>query len=451
MLQESAHPLTLSNGAVQQYFLPLTPHLRQVAVLRETCTVLIWPYGLPPPAQAWEPLPNYLTSLHSVVRESGGVVDDNARFLAAGKWLFFSVDWKPAAERPVSALHVRTALLQLIVLLARVWGAVCLKNCVTRWWKRRAAGGVSEEEKTVLRAGLVTRLEMLTHLQITKQQAMTVAKIARNDWPDAWPALFPDLLSTVRATEGTARTHALLFLYAAVKEISAKARAHACATRVSLSIIPGIPGSGCSCEPLDSLVWGLTGPGGEAGGRSWALRDGTFRKPRRRCFRFYSSSGHSPRPRPRMRTRPRQHTCRCSRSRCCVSSRVSASRGSTAPRTWRPCCRCCAATSPAPPLRRSRAPVRCRRVLMLLPRQAVLARLDGRAAALAAAEAQGSQECRALEIKSLNKARAGPAALHVPARRARAMAAVGNGGGRWWQEQALTAGRALGACSGWCR
>ena len=57
---------------------------------------------------------------------------------------------------------------------------------------------------------------------MAKQLALTVAKVARTDWPEQWPNLFPDLLNTIRSSEGLARRHALAFLYAVVKEISAK-------------------------------------------------------------------------------------------------------------------------------------------------------------------------------------------------------------------------------------
>eukprot|EP00961_Rhodomonas_salina_P127620 1720841-Rhodomonas_salina.4 len=71
--------------------------------------------------QSWEPLHNFPTALHTVVRDVN--VDENVRQLAA----------------------------------------ICLKNCVIRWWKRRPSGGVGDEDKARLRVALLSGMEVLSN------------------------------------------------------------------------------------------------------------------------------------------------------------------------------------------------------------------------------------------------------------------------------------------------
>ena len=75
--------------------------------------------------------------------------------------------------------------------------AVCLKNCVTRWWRKRLNGGLVDEEKSSLRASLLSSVGE-PHVPIAKQVALTIAKIARNDWPEQWPDLLPSLMTSIQ-------------------------------------------------------------------------------------------------------------------------------------------------------------------------------------------------------------------------------------------------------------
>lgn len=61
------------------------------------------------------------------------------------------------------------------------WLAVmCFKNGVDRYWRRNAPRGISDEEKSELRDGLLTR-NILTEPvpQIATQVAVLISKIAR--------------------------------------------------------------------------------------------------------------------------------------------------------------------------------------------------------------------------------------------------------------------------------
>ena len=52
--------------------------------------------------------------------------------------------------------------------------------------------------------------------------SVIVAKIARTDWPDEWPAFFPQLLQAVQEGNGLTRIRALMFMHASIKELSAR-------------------------------------------------------------------------------------------------------------------------------------------------------------------------------------------------------------------------------------
>uniref|UniRef100_A0AAQ6ANM2 Importin-11 n=1 Tax=Amphiprion ocellaris TaxID=80972 RepID=A0AAQ6ANM2_AMPOC len=77
------------------------------------------------------------------------------------------------------------------------WLAVLyFKNGIDRYWRRVAPHALSEEEKTSLRAGLITNFNEPVN-QIATQIAVLIAKVARLDCPRQWPELIPILLEAL--------------------------------------------------------------------------------------------------------------------------------------------------------------------------------------------------------------------------------------------------------------
>jgi len=108
--------------------------------------------------------------------------------------------------------------------------AVQLKNLVARHWARdrmargsTAARTFSPEERMHLRAKFMG-LSALRNAKLAVQVALIFAKVARHDYPDAWPSLFDDLLAKLHAHEGdvrlTSRTY--LVLHHVLKELASK-------------------------------------------------------------------------------------------------------------------------------------------------------------------------------------------------------------------------------------
>lgn len=62
------------------------------------------------------------------------------------------------------------------------------------------------------------------HPQIAVQLAVTLAKIARSDFPTAWPNLFHDLLALLHAPSATPRTSRRVYntLHVVLKELASK-------------------------------------------------------------------------------------------------------------------------------------------------------------------------------------------------------------------------------------
>jgi hypothetical protein len=105
---------------------------------------------------------------------------------------------------------------------SRVLAAVNLKNCLSKFWRRQlGAGGLTDEDKARLREQFISNLNIAND-KIAKQLSVVVAKIARSEWPDDWPALLPRLLQAVQTSDGLPRMRALMFLHCTIKELSAR-------------------------------------------------------------------------------------------------------------------------------------------------------------------------------------------------------------------------------------
>ncbi|MEQ2196590.1 Importin-11, partial [Xenoophorus captivus] len=102
------------------------------------------------------------------------------------------------------------------------WLAVLyFKNGIDRYWRRVAPHALSEEEKTSLRAGLITNFNEPIN-QIATQIAVLIAKVARLDCPRQWPELIPILLESVKSHDGLLQHRALLTFYHVTKTLASK-------------------------------------------------------------------------------------------------------------------------------------------------------------------------------------------------------------------------------------
>ncbi|XP_025059810.1 importin-11 isoform X6 [Alligator sinensis] len=102
------------------------------------------------------------------------------------------------------------------------WLAVLyFKNGIDRYWRRVAPHALSEEEKSSLRAGLITNFNEPVN-QIATQISVLIAKVARLDCPRQWPELIPTLLESVKVQDDLRQHRALLTFYHVTKTLASK-------------------------------------------------------------------------------------------------------------------------------------------------------------------------------------------------------------------------------------
>ncbi|NWV89006.1 IPO11 protein, partial [Machaerirhynchus nigripectus] len=102
------------------------------------------------------------------------------------------------------------------------WLAVLyFKNGIDRYWRRVAPHALSEEEKTSLRAGLITNFNEPVN-QIATQISVLIAKVARVDCPRQWPELIPTLVESVKVQDDLQQHRALLTFYHVTKTLASK-------------------------------------------------------------------------------------------------------------------------------------------------------------------------------------------------------------------------------------
>ncbi|XP_032260245.1 importin-11 isoform X2 [Phoca vitulina] len=102
------------------------------------------------------------------------------------------------------------------------WLAVLyFKNGIDRYWRRVAPHALSEEEKSTLRAGLITNFNEPVN-QIATQIAVLIAKVARLDCPRQWPELIPTLIESVKVQDDLRQHRALLTFYHVTKTLASK-------------------------------------------------------------------------------------------------------------------------------------------------------------------------------------------------------------------------------------
>ncbi|XP_064413859.1 importin-11 isoform X2 [Latimeria chalumnae] len=102
------------------------------------------------------------------------------------------------------------------------WLAVLyFKNGIDRYWRRLSPNSLSEEEKSMLRAGLITNFNEPVN-QIATQISVLIAKVARLDCPRQWPELIPTLLESVKVQDDLRQHRALLTFYHVTKALASK-------------------------------------------------------------------------------------------------------------------------------------------------------------------------------------------------------------------------------------
>uniref|UniRef100_A0A8C5XGF8 Importin-11 n=1 Tax=Microcebus murinus TaxID=30608 RepID=A0A8C5XGF8_MICMU len=102
------------------------------------------------------------------------------------------------------------------------WLAILyFKNGIDRYWRRVAPHALSEEEKTTLRARLITNFNEPIN-QIATQIAVLIAKVARLDCPRQWPELIPTLIESVKVQDDLRQHRALLTFYHVTKTLASK-------------------------------------------------------------------------------------------------------------------------------------------------------------------------------------------------------------------------------------
>lgn len=104
---------------------------------------------------------------------------------------------------------------------ARWLAAVPFKNCCNKYWRARLPGSLGEEEKAHLRQKLLS-LVAQDDSQIAVQVAVVFAKVARFDYPRAWPSLFADLLGVLQGGSTLAQRRVYLALHHILKELASK-------------------------------------------------------------------------------------------------------------------------------------------------------------------------------------------------------------------------------------
>lgn len=107
----------------------------------------------------------------------------------------------------------------------RLLASISLKNIVgSRWISRRAnMQTVNESEKQLLRSFSIQYYGE-SDKRISLQLAILASKIARHDWPNSWPDLFPELLQIIHANQSNLpnQKQALIITYEIIRELHEK-------------------------------------------------------------------------------------------------------------------------------------------------------------------------------------------------------------------------------------
>ncbi|KAF0690107.1 Aste57867_18501 [Aphanomyces stellatus] len=105
----------------------------------------------------------------------------------------------------------------------RLMAALSLKNTVFASWTTRGSRQfiISDEEKTQVRAQLLAHMDE-SNSAVATQLAVTIARIARSDFPKDWPDLFGVLRDVIQQGSLLQQTRALRVLKSVVKELASR-------------------------------------------------------------------------------------------------------------------------------------------------------------------------------------------------------------------------------------
>ncbi|QPG75462.1 hypothetical protein FOA43_002817 [Brettanomyces nanus] len=110
------------------------------------------------------------------------------------------------------------------------WLAViCLKNGVDKYWRSTRIHAICKEEKQEIRKNLFNQLDE-SNSQLTIQNAHTIARICRHDFPAAWPTVFDEMAdimessSQISETLGIMRMNNLLIIMNQILKVLASVR-----------------------------------------------------------------------------------------------------------------------------------------------------------------------------------------------------------------------------------
>lgn len=96
---------------------------------------------------------------------------------------------------------LKAATAQELLPDTRLLGAILLKNGIHQYWSPAvAASAMKQEEKNMIKAGLLQAVMATPDKAVSAQLIPCVAKIARHEWPEQWTELCPGLLQLVQAS-----------------------------------------------------------------------------------------------------------------------------------------------------------------------------------------------------------------------------------------------------------
>ncbi|XP_045467255.1 importin-11 isoform X2 [Harmonia axyridis] len=102
------------------------------------------------------------------------------------------------------------------------WMAVLyMKNGIDKYWRKTAPNAISEEEKILIKRGLISSFNEPVN-QIATQRAVLVARIARIDCPKEWGDLLPSLLQTILSNDILIQHRSMLTLQHVIKSIASR-------------------------------------------------------------------------------------------------------------------------------------------------------------------------------------------------------------------------------------
>ncbi|RPB07983.1 ARM repeat-containing protein [Morchella conica CCBAS932] len=110
----------------------------------------------------------------------------------------------------------------------RWMSVITLKQGVDKYWRKAATNAMHKEEKSYIRARLISAILDEPSSQLAAQNAVIVGKVARLEYPLEWPDVFTELTTVIRdssaapLTETTTLrlTHSLSILLHVVKELA---------------------------------------------------------------------------------------------------------------------------------------------------------------------------------------------------------------------------------------